>query len=195
MDAIASDGNGVLAMIAVRCGAPDAHALWTRDGIRFEERALDAGNACEAGAATPANGDPPGRVHLAVADTAIAYAVDGRGAHVSRGIDEDFSPCEGLPRAGPLAFHGTAANAAIFGASWSKAVCAVDRAGPAQDGAVQRIVEIGVDAGDAPRIEALQWDSVAARAVGRLAADGGHEAGRAGRQGRREAGAQLGCRP
>ncbi len=160
MDAIASDGNGALAMIAVRCGAPDAHALWTRDGIRLEERAVDAGdagNAGDAGAATPASGDPPGRVHLAVADTAIAYAIDGRGAHVSRGIDEDFAPCEGLPRAGPLAFHGTAANAALFGASWSKAVCAIDRAGSGED-AAQRIVEIGVDGGDAPRIEALQWD-------------------------------------
>jgi len=148
MDAIASDGNGVLAMVAVRCGAPDAHALWTRDGIRLEERR----------AVPLASDDPSVRVHLAVADVAIAYSVGGGGALVSRGIDEDFARCEGLERAGPLAFHGTAGGAAVFGASWSKSVCAIDRAGPGEQGPVQRIVEMGTEGGDAPRIEALAWD-------------------------------------
>ncbi len=38
MDAIASDALGVVAMVSLRGGA-DAHALFTTDGVRFEERA------------------------------------------------------------------------------------------------------------------------------------------------------------
>ena len=98
MDAIASDKNGVLAMVAARCSAQDAHALWTRDGIRLEERPVTA---------TFEGDDPETRVHLAVADAAIAYAASGKGTHLSRGIDEDFVPCEGLAEGGALAFQGT----------------------------------------------------------------------------------------
>jgi hypothetical protein len=146
MDAIASDRNGSLVMIAARCDAKDAHALWTPDGLRLEERPV---------AVTFDGGDPDVRVHLAVADTAIAYAVDGKGTHVSRGIDEDFVPCEGLT-GGALAFQGTTADAAIFGVSWNKIVCGIDRVDA--KGAAQRIIEMGSDQADAPSIVAIQWD-------------------------------------
>jgi hypothetical protein len=147
MDAIASDRDGVLAMVAARRSAADAHALWTRDGIRLEERPL---------AAAFGEDDPEARVHLAVADAAIAYAAEGKGTHLSRGIDEDFVVCEALAHGGPLAFQGTSAGAALFGVSWNKIVCAIDRVD--DKGAVQRIVEMGAEGADAPRIAALQWD-------------------------------------
>jgi hypothetical protein len=147
MDAIASDKNGVLAMVAACCGAEDAHALWTRDGIRLEERPVTA---------TFEGGDPGARVHLAVADAAIAYAAEGKGTHLSRGIDEDFVPCEGLSQGGALAFQGSTSDAAVFGVCWNKVVCAIDRVDA--QGAVQRILEVGSEAAAAPSIVALQWD-------------------------------------
>jgi len=159
MDAIASDANGVLAMVAVRRPAGDAHALWTRDGIRLEERPVQPGPSALAQPAGEPKSDPETRVHLAVADEAIAYAIGGQGAHVSRGIDEDFSACEELAQAGPLAFHGTAASAALFGVVRSAAVCAIDRAEAGEARDVQRVVEIVADSPDSPRIEALQWDA------------------------------------
>lgn len=147
MDAIASDVNGCLAMIAARGAGDNAHALFTQDGIRFEERPATA---------IAAGDDPETRVHLAVAGAAIAYAVDGQGAHLSRGVDDDFTRCEGLMQGGPLAFHGSTADAAVFGASWSKAMCVIHRVDAG--GAVRRIAEIGGDAGDAPKLSTLVWD-------------------------------------
>ncbi len=144
MDAIASDVNGVLAMVSLGVGAADAHAIFTRDGVRFEERPA---------AFVPVDG---ARVHLAVADAAIAYAVEGKGAHVSRGIDDDFAPVEVLAGAGPIAFHGSTADSALFGAVWSKDVCAIDRVDA--NGEVQRIAEIGANDAAAPRIAAMVWD-------------------------------------
>jgi hypothetical protein len=147
MDAIASDRNGALAMVAARCGARDAHALWTLDGIQLEERDLTV---------TFEGHDPEARVHLAVAGAAIAYAAEGKGTHVSRGIDEDFVPCEGLAQGGAVAFQGTSADAALFGVSWNKLACGIDRVDA--KGAAQRIIEVGSDKADAPRIVAIQWD-------------------------------------
>ena len=150
MDAIASDADGVLAMVAVRCDAADAHALFTRDGTRFEERP-----AIAVAAATSA------RVHLAVAGAAIAYAVEGAGARLSRGIDDDFVPCDGLGPGGPLAFQGVRAGAAVFGVVWTATLTAIHRVD--DRGAVLRIAEIRGDGGDAPKISALLWDGVAPR--------------------------------
>ncbi len=147
MDAIASDRNGALAMVAARCDARDAHALWTLDGIRIEERPVSVAFAGR---------DPEARVHLAVADTAIAYAAEGKGTHLSRGIDEDFVPSEALAHGGALAFQGASADAALFGVSWNKLACGIDRVDA--KGAAQRIIEMGSDQADAPRIVAIQWD-------------------------------------
>ncbi len=144
MDAIASDGNGVLAMVALGVGAADAHAIFTRDGTRFEERPA---------VFVPVDG---ARVHLAVADTAIAYGVEGRGVHVSRGVDDDFVPVEGLAGAGAVAFQGTSADGAVFGAVWTRSLCAIDRVDA--KGNVQRIAELGADGADAPKVTAMTWD-------------------------------------
>jgi hypothetical protein len=147
MDAIASDVNGVLAMVAIRGGAADAHALFTRDGKQLEERPATA---------MPGGDGPEAHVHLAVADAAIAYGIDGRGTHLSRGVDEDFTPCEGLMAGGPLAFHGSTADAALFGACWSKAMCAIQLVD--SKNVVRRIAEIGSEGNDAPRVSSLLWD-------------------------------------
>jgi hypothetical protein len=144
MDAIASDANGVLAMVAVGGDAADAHALFTHDGVRLEERP-----------AIVVPGAERTRVHLAVADAAIAYAVEGWGTRLSRGIDDDFVPCAELSPGGPIAFHGTTADAALFGVLWSKAVCAIHRVDT--QGAVQQVTEIESE-GDAPKISTLLWD-------------------------------------
>ena len=144
MDAVASDVNGVLAMISVRGGADDATALLSRDGTSFDQRP----------ATLVTGGDT--HVHLAVADTAIVYAIEGSGAYLSRRLDAEFAPCEGLMAGGPLAFQGSTSDAAIFGATWSRPVCAIHRV--EAKGAVQRIAEIGDDAGDAPRLSKLLWD-------------------------------------
>jgi hypothetical protein len=149
MDAIASDANGALAMVAVRCAAQDAHALWTRDGIRLEERPVTVTGAS-------GSGDAGARVHLAVADVAIAWAIDGQGTFTSRGVDEDFVACEALGQGGPVAFQGSAADAAVLGVRHDKLVCAFDRVDVV--GGVQRIVEIEAEGADAPSITALQWD-------------------------------------
>ncbi len=144
MDAIAADANGVLGMVAVRCDPGEAHAVFTADGERFEERPA---------VAVP-GGDAP--VHVAVAGAAIAYAVEGAGVRLSRGVDDDFDPCEGLASGGPLAFQGSDPDAALFGAVWSRSVCAIDRVDGG--GAVQRIAELEATAGEAPKLSALLWD-------------------------------------
>jgi hypothetical protein len=150
MDALASDANGVVAMVSVSAGAADAHALTTRDGTRFEERPAIP---------VPGSGSPEARVHLAVAGAAVAYAVagiDGGGAWLSRSDDDDFAPCEGLPGGGPLAFHGSSHDSALFGASWERAMAAIHRIDG--KGGVQRIAEIGSEGAEAPRLSALLWD-------------------------------------
>lgn len=147
MDAIASDVNGALAMVAVCCGAEDAHALVSHDGIRFEERPVTA---------TVADAQPEPRVYLAVAGEAVAYSAEGFGTHVSRGIDDDFVPYEALSHGGPVAFHGSRADAAVFGMSWSKLLCAIERVDA--EGEARRIVEMEAVGGDAPKLAGLQWD-------------------------------------
>ena len=144
MDAIASDVTGSLAMVSL--SGPEPHALFSSDGLRFEERPA---------VALPAS-DPEARVHLAVAGAAIAYAIDGAGARLSRGIDEDFVPCEGLGNGGPLAFQGATPDAAVFCATRTRAMTAIHRVDA--KGAVQRIAEIGAEAGEAPRLTGLLWD-------------------------------------
>ena len=147
VDAIASDVNGVLALVAAHCDAGDAHALFTLDGIRFEERPATA---------TPEGVPPEARVHLAVAGAAIAYAVEGWGAHLSRGVDDDFVPCEGLMGGGPLAFQGSTADAALFGAGRDRGMCVIHRLDG--KGAVQRILELDGEGGEAPTLSAMAWD-------------------------------------
>jgi hypothetical protein len=143
MDALAADAAGVLAMAAIR-GEGVPHVLVTEDGVRFEER--DAVAAPE--------GESP--VHLAVAGAAIACAIEGWGAYLSRGVDDAFVPCAGLGGGGPIAFHGRAPGAALFGACWERSLSAIHRVDA--QGVTQRILELDSSGGDPPRVAALSWD-------------------------------------
>jgi hypothetical protein len=146
MDALAADADGVLALVNVLGDPADAHVLVTADGERFEERpALAAPEDL-----------PDGTVHVAVAGTAVVYAVEGWGVYLSRGIDDDFVPCPGIPGGGPLAFQGTSPRAAFFGVGHERGTCVIHRVDP--EGAVQRIVEIEGEGGEPPRFSAITWD-------------------------------------
>jgi hypothetical protein len=146
MDALGADANGAVAMVSLR-GGGEPHALFTRDGVHLEERPA---------VAIPEEVDEEALVHLAVADTAVAYAVEGWGAYLSRGVDDAFVAVPALAPGGPLAFQGSAAGAALLGAVWSKTTCAIHRVDA--QGAVQRIAEISSEDGDAPRLTAVSWD-------------------------------------
>jgi hypothetical protein len=147
MDAIAADADGVLAMVSLLGQHDDAHALVTADGVRFEERPAIAPLLSLAG---------EGGVHLAVAGAAVACAVEGWGAYLSRSADDDFVRCEGLLGGGALAFQGTAPSAALFGACHDRTTTAIHRVDAG--GAVLRIAEIETSTGEPPRLTALAWD-------------------------------------
>jgi len=55
--------------------------------------------------------------HLAVAGKAVALSVGWEGAFVTRDVESlPFEKCEPLSLAGALAFEGTTAHAALYGA-------------------------------------------------------------------------------
>jgi hypothetical protein len=143
MAAIASDNAGVLAMISF--DGPARSAYTTQDGENLELRPLPEGFAVRPGA----------RVHLAVADTAVAFAVEDGGAFLSRASEEPFVPCEPLAGAGPLELEGASSDAALFGAVHGAvaSIIRVDREGHAV-----RIADFGSDDGVVPEISALAWD-------------------------------------
>ncbi len=143
MDALAADSAGVLAMISF--APPDPRAYVTRDGEQLEYRSI-------AGAV-----GPPQRVHLAVADTAVAYSIDDGGALVSRASEAPFERYEGLATAGPIEFEGPFSDAALFGATRAGGIVSIVRV-DAQGDAI-RIAELGSDAASvSPELSALSWD-------------------------------------
>jgi hypothetical protein len=146
MDAVASDANGAVAMVSLWGDEP--HALLTRDGVNMEERSA---------VGLPEEIDEEAPIHLAVADTAVAYSVEGWGTYLSRGAGDPFVPVSALAPGGALAFQGSTATAPLFGAVWSKTTCAIHRV-DAQD-ALQRIAEVSSEDADAPRLTALSWDA------------------------------------
>jgi hypothetical protein len=143
MDAIASDDNGVLALVSF--AQPEPLAYVTRDGEHLETRPL--------GAAV----EPSGHVFLAVADTAVAYAIEGTGAFVSRKAGEPFVRSEPHGAAGPVDFQGVSSDAALLGANRLAAFLAIIRVTP--DGAAVRIADFGSDDMPPPEMTGLSWDA------------------------------------
>jgi hypothetical protein len=143
MDAIASDDNGILAMASF--APPDPRAYVTDDGETLAFRPLEPSD------------EPSARVHLAVAGAAVAFAIEGVGAFVSRGLEEPFLRCEPLGTAGPVAFEGAAGDAALFGAARSAGYASIIRVD--REGAALRIADFGSDGGPAPGISDLAWDA------------------------------------
>jgi hypothetical protein len=142
MDAIASDDEGVLAMISL--AGPEPRAFVTRDGETLAWRALP-------GAIAAAED-----MHLAVADMAVAFAAKGGGAFVSRADEAPFVAVEPLA-GGPLEFEGTSSNAPLFGVVHQAGAATIVRMG--EGGDAIRIADFGSDGGVAPGITALSWDA------------------------------------
>ena len=129
---------------------PDPRAYVTRDGEQLEYRSIEGKLG------------PSQRVHLAVADTAVAYSIDAEGALVSRESEAPFVRYEALATAGPIEFEGGSSDAALFGAinvrghaGGVASILRVDAAGDAT-----RIAELRSDAASvSPEIRALSWDA------------------------------------
>lgn len=145
IDAIAADQAGVLALTSFDPDEP--RVFVTNDGETLLGREVSPEIALSA--------DP--RVHLAVADQSVAFSVGAGGAFLSRGQEAPFVACPPLAGAGPLAFEGTARDAALFGAVQGPAFASLIRADAAGAGTV--IAELGNDAGESPELAALSWDS------------------------------------
>ncbi len=150
MDAIASDASGVLALGSFMDGG--CRVYLTRNGRDLEYHQLDA----------PL--DPDGHLHLAVADRAIAAAVDRGGAHLSRDGGASFARCEQLATAGPLEFQGSTTDAALLGVCATAALTSIVRVD--RDGSAARIVEFGSDGGPVPELTDISWDASRQRVWG-----------------------------
>jgi hypothetical protein len=143
MDALASDSAGVLVMAS--CAAPDPCSYVTRNGEDLELRPLPRDLVV----------DRSQRVYLAVADVAVAIAVEHGGAFVSRAPETLFDRCAPLATAGPIEFEGPSSDAALFGAAHDAGVASIVRVD--REGAAIRVAEFGSDAGP-PELSALSWD-------------------------------------
>jgi hypothetical protein len=93
---------------------------------------------------------------LAVAGRSVAVSFPRDRVYVSRGVQEIFSEVEVTEDAGPVAFQGGFAGAALFGASHEKGLTGIVRVDA--QGTVQRIGEIGAEGGATPRIVGFAWD-------------------------------------
>jgi hypothetical protein len=142
MSAIASDETGVIAMISFE---PEPRAYVTRDGEAMQFRSFDH------------DADPSQIVYLAVADTAVAFAVENEGAFLSRKQEDPFLACEALAGAGPVEFEGSSSDAALFGGVLHASMASIDRVD--RDGAAIRIAEMGSDTLGPPVLQALSWDA------------------------------------
>jgi hypothetical protein len=145
MDAIAADHEGVLAMASFAPPAPRAYVALNDEA--FEFRPLPSDYSFE----------PSQRLYLAVADRAVAFAVEGGGAFVSRASGAPFVRSEPLATAGPLAFEGVSSDAALFGATHLEGVASIIRVD--REGAAVRIADFGSDDGPPPRLADLSWDA------------------------------------
>ncbi len=142
MDAIAADATGNLALLSLASSAAVAYV--TTDGELLASRPLPEGIA------------RAGHVHLAIADTAVAFAVADGGVFVSRGEEAPFARCEPLASAGPVEFEGASGDAPLFGALNRAGVATILRVD--SEGAAFRIADFESDAAGAPTIAGLAWD-------------------------------------
>jgi hypothetical protein len=143
MNAIAADNAGVLAMISF--AAPTPRAYVTQDGEHLDLRGLDDLAA------------PPGHVYLAIAGTAVAFAIGQGGAWLSRDTDAPFERIAALGTAGPLDFEGVASDSAVFGATHHAGIASILRVDA--EGEALRIADFGGDAGVVPVLTGLGWDA------------------------------------
>ncbi len=117
----------------------------TRDGENVELRAIAPGAG------------PPGRVYLAVAGDAVAFALEAGGVFVSREAEAPFLPCEPLATAGPIDFEGVSSDAALFGATRHAGVVSITRVD--REGRPVRIADFGSDRDVVPELTSISWDA------------------------------------
>jgi hypothetical protein len=144
MDAIAADAAGILALISLEASTALAYVM--RDGEHLASRPLPEGMLRT----------PSLRVHLAVADAAVAFAVGDGGAFVSREHEAPFVRCEPLAKAGPVEFEGATSDAPLFGATSGAGVASIIRVD--REGTAVRVADFESDAAGAPTLAALAWD-------------------------------------
>jgi hypothetical protein len=143
MDALAADGNGVIAMVSF--AEPEPRAYTSKDGESFQFRPLGV------------ELKPADHVFMAVADEAVAYAIKGVGAFMSRAVEVPFTRSEPLGAAGPVEFQGESSDAALLGASRYARYASIVRVD--REGAALRIADFGSDDAPAPEITCLSWDA------------------------------------
>ncbi len=93
-------------------------------------------------------------VHVALARTGSAIAIEGEGVWTSKGREEPFTPCEPLALAGAIAFDE---RGSLYAAVHEPLVEAIVRVDP--DGTMEHICELASEGGDVPRITSLAWDA------------------------------------
>jgi hypothetical protein len=141
---LASDANGTLALVATE---PDPRVWVTMDGEEWFFRAM------------PPDSEE-GMIHLAVAGEAVALTLVDQGkTWISRRRDDSLVRCEALDGAGPLAFEGVRADAALFAAvpvGGLETIVRVDAKGD-----VTRIAELGTGegGGEPPLVAEMAWDA------------------------------------
>jgi len=151
MSALASDDNGVVAMVALN--GDDSRVYVTRDGTEMKYRHLNH------------DIDLDTSVEIAVADTAVALLVDESYVLLSRGLEAPFERIEILDspegrgwKTGPITFQGASSDAALLCARWENELVRIVRVDPS--GAATSILEMGAtEAHDPPEIAALSWDA------------------------------------
>jgi hypothetical protein len=128
-------------------------AYVTRDGAKLDYRVINE------------EIDPDVSVEIAVAGSAVALVVDQSRVLLSRGLEDPFVPVASLASpddsgwtTGPIAFQGSASDAALLCARWESEVVRIIRVDPS--GAAMSVAEIGgSESTDAPEIVSLTWDA------------------------------------
>ena len=151
MSALASDDGGTVAMVALNGDAPRVYV--TRDGVEMKYRAVNHAIG------------PDTSVAIAVADTAVALAVDERYVLVSRGIEAPFERIEILDapegsgwKTGPITFQGASNDAALLCTRWENERVRIVRVDAS--GAAMTILEMeATETHDPPEVSALSWDA------------------------------------
>lgn len=151
MSALASDDDGTVAMVAI--DEEESRVYVTRDGLEMSYR--------------PVNHPIPldTRVDIAVAGDTVALVVDEQYVLLSRGLEAPFERVAALDspegsgwKTGPIAFQGTAADAALLCGRWENDLVRIMRVDAS--GAATSILEMGgTETLDPPEIAALSWDA------------------------------------
>jgi hypothetical protein len=146
VSAVAADERGVVALLLMDAD-PTPVAGILRPGDDFDYRVL------------PVESPVGGGEGIAVAGNSIAVTLPDVGVFVSRSPTAELTPCEPLATAGPIAFEGSASDAALYGAvavGSTLSLVRVDASGAAVS--VVDLVSEGEGVHEAAIAQGLAWD-------------------------------------